>query len=347
MTELTLPAATIAALRTRHVAFLAERLTDERAHGDFVRSFEGAYDHILAQRIRDVVQPDAFVAGLAKILSEKGIKGFGAPIGHEIHRRVLASLRTHDVKLGEYVPDDARTAIDSLISRPDIVPEPLIRRVIEQEATEEILRDVLHDALREFNDSVNPFFAEWGLPALLKRVMPIGSGTVIKSIGAIRGEFDKRLEPEIRKFLLVFSRKAKGKIADFVVSKTSDPTFVALRKNVALFFYEQTLADVVAGVTEDVRGETDRAADAIVLEVVRHEQPRRRLQAALTAFVSENGDKTLGEWLTSIGVTERPELEPLAELLWPHVRLLLESPPARAFFERVAWDFYATLEAKD
>ena len=44
-----------------------------------------------------------------------------------------------------------------------------------------------------------------------------------------------------------------------------------------------------------------------------------------------------------IGVVERPSLEALAELTWPYVRLALESPPARAFYERVVWDFYATI----
>ena len=135
------------------------------------------------------------------------------------------------------------------------LPEDLVHRVFEDEAAEEVLRDVIYDALVEFNDSVNPFFADWGLPSLLKKVMPIGSGTVIKSIGAIRGEFDKRLEPEMRKFLLVFVRKSKKKIAGLIVSKGSDPKFIALRQSVVdhANTFSPGVTDVTAGDTRGTR----------------------------------------------------------------------------------------------
>lgn len=343
MSDVTLSSDVIAALRTKHLEFLAGRLTDDRAKGDFVRSMNGAYDHLLSKPIKELLTPKAFVDGLSRVLSAPAIRGFGAPIGREVHRRVIQALREHQEKLGSFVPGDARSAIDVLVARPDLLPEPLIRRVFEQEATEEMLRDVLYDALREFNDSVNPFFAEWGLPALIKKVMPIGSGTVIKSIGLVRSEFDKRLEPEIRKFLLVFSRKAKGKLADFVIAKSNDAAFVALRKNVVAFFYEQTLAEIVAGVDAAAQEHVDVAAEHIALEVTAHDAPRRALEAALEELVREHGDETLGAWLGALGVDARPELEELAELVWPLARVLLESPPARAFWERVTWEFYDSL----
>lgn len=343
MTELSLPRATIAALRARHVAFLHERLTSDAARGDWVRSFAAGYDHVLSLPVRELVHPAALVAGLEAVLTAEAVRGLVAPVVRDVHRRVLASLRAEDAKLGDYVPARAREAIDALLERPDFPPEPLVRRVFEQEATEDVLRDVLYDALKEFNDSVNPFFAEWGLPGLLKRFMPIGGGAVVKSIQAVRGEFDKRLEPEIRKFLLVFSRKAKGKLADFVVSRSTDPKFVALRKAVATFFYEQTLAELVASVDDDAVGRAEQAAEAIALEVLRRERPRERLREQLEALVAEHGDAPVSSWLAAIGATERPDLENLADLLWPAVRLVLESPPARAFVERVIWDFYATI----
>jgi hypothetical protein len=208
------------------------------------------------------------------------------------------------------------------------------------------MRDILHEALVEFNDTVNPFFAEWALPALIKKVMPIGSGTVLKSISAVRGEFDKRLDPEIRKFLLGFSRRSKKKVADLILSKSGDPKLVALRKSVVAFVYEQTFAQLTRTIDDDARIGIDEAGEAILLEVLRKDRPRERLQAELGRLLAEHGDETLGAWLARIGVTERPALEPLAELLWPAVRFLLVSPPARAFYERVAWDFYASLAAE-
>lgn len=345
MTEISLPPATVAALRSKHIAYLAERLTDDRARGDFVRSFANAYDHVASRPLRELVDPAAAAAVLTDVATAEAVRGFAAPIVRDLHRRVVLALKKDDTKLGDYVPKDARDAIDALLARPDLVPEDLVRRVFDDEATEEVLRDVLYDALVEFNDSVNPFFAEWGLPGLLKRFMPIGSGAVLKSIGAVRAEFDKRLEPEIRKFLLVFMRKSKTKIAGLVVDKSADPKFVSLRRSVVGYFYERTLAELTTTVDDDARDGVDTAAEAVALEVLRRDHPRERLRAELEAFVSERGDATLGEWLASIGAVGRPDLERVAELLWPHVKMLLESPPARAFYERVTWEFYESLAA--
>jgi hypothetical protein len=333
----------VSSLRAKHITYLAERLTGDSARSDFIHSFANAYDHVLSQKIRDLVDPNALASVLTDVVTHDAVRGLAAPVVREVHRRTIASLKTDEAKLGEYVTKEAREAIDALLARPDLLPEDLVRRVFDDDATEEVLRDVLYDALVEFNDSVNPFFAEWGLPGLLKRFMPIGSGTLLKSIGAVRAEFDKRLEPEIRKFLLAFMRKSKSKIADLVVSKGADPKFVSLRKSVAGYFYERTLSELTATVDDDARDHVDTAAEEIALEVLRRDQPRERLAAELARFVEERGDATLGEWLSSIGAVGRPELERIAELLWPHVKLLLESPPARAFYERVTCEFYDSL----
>lgn len=338
--DLSLSPAVISALRTRHLAYLAERLTDDRAARDFRLSFANAYDHVLSRPVRELVDPSRLVDGLAAVLTEPSVRALAMPIGREIHLRAVTSLRKDDAKLGEYVPPKAREALDALVGRADLVPETLVRRVIEQEAIEEILRDVLYDALVEFNDTVNPFFADWGLPALIKRFVPIGSGAVLKSITALRSEFDKRLEPEIRKFLLAFSRRAKDKMADFVVAKGGDPAFVGLRKSVVAFFYDQTIREIVAGWDAPARAHADVAAEEILVATLASARPKERLRAELEAMLAEHGDRPLGEVLAGFGVTARPELEALADLVWPTVRLLLESPPAKAFYERITWEFY-------
>jgi hypothetical protein len=341
--SLVLPPAMIAALRARHVAFLAERLVDDRAKGDFVRSFGAMYDHLLAQPLRSLIDPERLVEGGARILTNEVIRGLVAPIVREVNRRATLSMRSDDAKLGSYVPEEARAAIDELVRRPDLVPEELVRKVFDQDIVEEIMHDTIYDALVEFNQSVNPFFADWGVPALVKRLVPIGSGTILKSMNAVRTEFDKRLEPEIRKFLLGFCRRAKKKLADFVIASAGDPKLVALRQSIVTFLYEQSLASLTKNVDDDARMSADAAGEAITVRVVRDDHARARLRAELEKLLEAHGDDSLGAWLGRIGVTERPDLEPLAELLWPWMRLALTSPPARAFYERVTWDFYATI----
>jgi hypothetical protein len=339
--------ATIDALRTRHAAFLKERLGSERGRADFEAWLAAAHDDLLGRPLREVIDPQAVVAAGHAALTNEAVRGLIAPIVREVTRRVVVALRSEESKLGLYVPKDARAAIDQLLARPDLVPADLIRKILDAEVTEEIMRDVMYDALVEFNESVNPFFAEWGLPALIKRFMPIGSGAVLKSMSAVRAEFDKRLEPEMRKFLLGFSRKSKKKVADIIISSAGDPKLVALRQSVVAFFYEETLAQITQNVGDDVRATAEEAVLAIVLEVLRQERPRERLVAELEKFLTEHGSETVGAWLTRIGVTERPDFGKTADLLWPFVRLGLESPPAVAFYERVTADFYATLASTD
>ena len=330
---------TLEALKKKHIAFLTARLSSESAREDWVRAFRDGYGWALGLRVRDVIDPVALTEGVTKALSAESVKTFFAPIARDLHRRALASMRKDDTRLGDFVPAPARLAIDDLLERPDLVPERLVRKIFEQEAIEEAIRDTLYDGLTEFNQSVNPFFADWGLPALLKR-MPIGGGAILKSMGAMRGEFDKRLEPEIRKFLLAFSRKAKGKLADFFVTKGDDPKFIELRKNVVSFLYSQSIKELVAGVDDAASKKGEVAAEHVVLAALGRDRSRERLREDIDAFLREQGDATFGDWLKAVDATGEPELEAWAELLWPHVKRVLESPVSRAFFDKLTSEFY-------
>ena len=340
-----LPRETLEALKTKHVEFLLTRLGSDAARSDWTKAFRDGYAWALGLRIRDVVDPVALTDGITKALTADSVKALFAPAARDIHRRVLASLKKDEARLGDYVPAPARLAIDDLLERHDLVPERLVRNIFDQEAIEEAIRDTLYDGLMEFNQTVNPFFADWGLPALLKR-MPIGGGAILKSMGAMRGEFDKRLEPEIRKFLLGFSRKAKGKLADFFVTKGGDPASIELRKNVVSFLYSQSMKELLAGVDDSASKKAEIATENIVLETLRRDEPRTRVREGVELFLKEHGDSTFGDWLKAAGATAQPDLDAWANLLWPHVQRTMQSPVARAFFEKVTAEFYDGLASE-
>lgn len=344
MTDLALSPETIAALKQAHIAFLEARLGSEEARADWVRAFRDGYAWALTLKVRDVVDPVAASEGITKALGAESIKTLFAPVARDIHRRVLASMKSDEARLGDYVPAQARLAIDDLLERSDLVPEKLVREVFAQEAVEDAIRDILHDGLKEFNETVNPFFADWGLPALLKR-MPIGGGAILKSMGAMRGEFDKRLDPEMKKFLLVFARKAKVKLADFVITKGGDPNSIALRKNVVSFLYSQSMKELLAGVDDAASKRSEIAAEHVVLTTLEKDHPRELLRKGIEAFLKDHGGATFGEWLGKIGASGEPDLDAWAELLWPHVKRGMESPVARAFFAKITSEFYDGLRA--
>jgi hypothetical protein len=345
MTELALSADTLATLKRKHIAFLETRLSGDAARADWIASFRQGYEWALTQRVRELLKPDALTDGVLRALSSESVQTLFSPVARELSRRAFASLKSDASTVGDYVPEAARTAIQELLDKPDLVPPRLIRKVFEQEAIEEAIRDTLYDGLKEFNEGVNPFFADWGLPALIKR-MPIGGSTIIKSMGAMRGEFDKRLEPEIRKFLLVFSRKAKVKLAEFFITKSGEPKFVELRKNLASYLYGESIKDLVAGVDNTTRASAERAAEQIALDARSRDRVRLRVRALLDELLRDAGDATLGDWLTAVGATGKPELDAFAELMWPHVALALESPVSRAFFAKITEEFYDGLASE-
>ena len=77
-----------------------------------------------------------------------------------------------------------------------------------------------------------------------------------------------------------------------------------------------------------------------MLETLRREEPRLRLKEGLEAFLREHGEATVGDWLKAVGATGEPDLDAWADLLWPDVKRALQSPVARAFFEKLTHDFY-------
>ena len=58
-------------------------------------------------------------------------------------------MKKDKARLGDYVPAQARLAIDDLLERNDLVPERLVRNVFDQEAIEDAIRDILYDGLKE------------------------------------------------------------------------------------------------------------------------------------------------------------------------------------------------------
>ena len=333
---------TLEELKQRHLAFLEQRLTSAQARKDWVRACHDAYEEFLGVRIRDVLDPKTTARLLQRALDDASVRDFFAPALKELHREVLARLKSDRRPVGEYVPAQARLAIDSLLERRDLVPDGLVRKLFEQQAVEDAIDDTLYDALMQFNTTVNPFFADWGLPSILKR-MPIAGGMILSSMEALRAEFDRRLEPEVRRFLNVFSRRATGQIAEMFLARSGDPRLLELRSNLLVFLYTQSISEILAGVGEKEAGNAAEATEQIVRGLLDREASERGLERALASFIDKHGDETIGQWVHAAGATGTPNLEAWADLLWPRVEGVLSSTVFRDFLARITAEFYDTL----
>jgi len=342
MKRLDLSEETIAELRARHTEFLLTRLASEAGRGDLAGALRDAWTASLRIPLREVLEPARLADGIVRVLSEEGTRTLFAPIARDLARQTLAWLRQNDTKLGEHVPAEARQAIERLLERPDAVPERLVREVLQQEAVEHALRDVLYDGLKQFNDTANPFFAEWGIPALLSW-LPVGGSAVRASLDTIRAEFDKRLEPEIRNFLLVFSRQATARLAEVFLARSNDPSVVAMRRHVVAYLYSRSLKELAGALDDDAREQLETASESIAVAVVSSGSLHQELRRGLEGFVAEQGDRSIGEWLAAVGATGEPDIDAWVDLLWPHAVRAIGSPAFRELVDRIAGEFYDSL----
>lgn len=329
------------ALAERQVAWLVRRLTSDRMRAELERDFERIYDAVLARPVSEVVDLPALEAAIDAALTKQQFERATRPATLATHMGILRILRTEKTKVGDLVSEDAKKKIDKLLERPKLVNEKLVRRAIEQDAVEVILRDVLYDALKEFNEKVNPFVAEWGLPGLLKKLGPFGLGPLGKSLDNVRAEFEKRLEPEMRKFLQGFSRKALKRAADLAVAQGDDANAVALRKSIALWVYEQELRELVSNVDD----ENAKLLHEIVVDVTEHgaalEVVRKRRHDAFAALWAANAKQPLGAALGDLGVSARPDFASLVAAIWPMWVAAIQSPAMQARAKELLGEFFA------
>ena len=330
-------------LAERQVNWLIARLTSEQAKAELAADFERIHDAVLARPVRDVIDLAALEAAIDASLTKDVFSRATRPATLASHMGTLRILRTERTKVGQLVADETKKKIDQLLERPKLMNEKLVRRAIEQDAVEEILRDVLFDALKEFNEKVNPFVAEWGLPGLLKKLGPFGLGPLGKSLDNVRAEFEKRLEPEMRKFLQGFSRKALKRAADLAVQKSDDPSSVALRKSLAAWVYEQELRELVSNVDD----EAAKRLHEIVLDVSEHgatlEIVRKKRRDAMSELFALHKDEPLGAALGRHGISARPDFAALAGAVWPAWVATIQSDAMRGRAKALLTEYFASV----
>jgi hypothetical protein len=99
----------------------------------------------------------------------------------------------------------------------------------------------------------------------------------------------------------------------------------------------------VAGVDGQMTETSSFVAERIAFRLLERDETEASLRRAVERLVEEHGDRTIGEWLESIGAPAHPGVETWAELSWPVVAKMLDSEPVRELLEKLSADFYASL----
>jgi hypothetical protein len=339
-----LPSDIIDALKARQMAFFEARLTSPGAEAEWRANAAAVYRELLATPVGRLVDAGAVADALDAALSSEAVAKTARPIAKAALKAVLAELRASHNKLSDFVPGSSWKTLNALLSRPKLFPERLAREVVKQPAVEDVMRDVLYETLKEFSEKVNPFFADWGLPALLGRLSPFGLGGMKKGLESLRAEFDRRLEPEIRKFLQGFAGKGLRDMAEKMIEKSDEPKALDVRRRLAAWVLEQEIAVLMRSLDD----EGTRLAEELGLDIVSHslsveamrEATRERRRALIVAAVEAYKEKPLGEALAALGASPLPDVDAAARAAWPAVRAVLETPAVRAWFAGMIHEFF-------
>ena len=317
---------TLKQLREAQLEHLSNWLQGDRAREAWRKR---AIEHLEAsrnQRLGELVDASALHASIDMVLDADATRHLFRPAARALLQQASERADKREDRPVDLLSEETRGLIEAIAARSEVMNEPLLRTVIEDPAVESVMGDLLFNALDEFNRTVNPFFADWGLPALLNHVPLFGKGAIKKALDNMRRDFDKRLEPEIKKFVKSFARRALDRSITQMLERGGDPELVALRKRIAATLMEQPIAEL-SWPSDSAHGKLalDTATSALA-DLLLHDSTRAELHAMLDELLSRHAEDTVGTWLDLLGVAQL-DLTPLLDAAWPALRSALSSGP--------------------
>jgi hypothetical protein len=320
-------------------AWLKERLGGERGRADWGKLVEAGYDALLGIPLEVLVpaaELDALVDAIVRpeVLVEvvRAWTRHGAPFA-------VAEMKTQVQPLSRRVPPEAEAALLALVSRPGFVHADWIRALFQEAAIEDMLRDTLYRALRDFSTIV---------PRLIMNLLPKSRIPMLGSAGVLgtrlMEELERLLEPEIKAFLAGGTKRALERAADYSVQHSDDPSSVELRKNVVRFILGKSPAFHALPLTEPALADIDTATAAIARRIGELDEVKREVKALLGRLRKLHGNKTLGAVLGELGITHRPPLGAWAAVSWPAIARSLEAAPISAWLEGLADEIAVALD---
>lgn len=272
-------------------------------------------------RIDALVERASVERAVEATLSATVLDGVVQPLCGWIADEAWGAAAQVDVPLGELLGAESCAALHALLAEPSILDAELVRVVTRDPAMEALMRDVLFEALVAFNERTNPFVAAWGVPALLDALPRLGRTAIRGTFDRVRGEFERRLQPEMRRFLETFSRQSLDQMAEVLADKAGEPELVALRKNALDVLLVEPVCDGVWPDGDPRRVHARRALTAAAVHVGRHPAAKTLVDDTVDALWARWSDQPVGEVLAGLGV-ELPDPEPFVAAVWPVVRAL-------------------------
>lgn len=311
---------------------LIERMRSDRGRADHRRLVERGYQALLEARLDAVFPRSAADLVVAAVLKSERLVDLVRPSAGVILSQIAAEMKSDARPLSRFVPPEAEDAIERIAARPGLVDPRWIKAIFQEKAIEAIVADTLYSAIRDFSTVLPRFF----LGLLPTRGLGV-LGTAAGLGGKIMDEVEKRIEPEIRSFLVGGTKRALDRAADFAVAHADDKTSLELRRNLVHFVLKESPAFHARPLEPVVLADVAVIAEAIAARVGESEEIKERARVLLDRFYAAQGAAPVRDFIAALGVKLEPDLDVIAEATWPFLDLFLQTEAVRGFVEeRVA-----------
>ncbi|MBM4357621.1 MAG: hypothetical protein FJ096_05865 [Deltaproteobacteria bacterium] len=314
-------------IREAQLAWFVRWLDGDEARATWVSLVSRGRAVVLAARPADLIDREALPSLVERWLARERIEASVAPVAEQLLIEITRRATLRDESTTELVGFEARRRVEQVAADPLVVSEALVRALLAGPVLEKAVSDLLFEAVDGFSRKVNPFSASWGLPALLDTLPLLGRGAIKMAVQGLQQEFERRLEPETRRFLAGFVRQSLDRAAREVTTRGPEPDLVRLRTELAAAAMSVPLSDLVWSPETTLGKHALAAVRAALVGLAANPVFRDELSRALTQHLDSS--ESIGAICAQRGI-DLPDDAELAAALWPGVRKLLNDAEVMA-----------------
>ena len=200
-------------------------------------------DHLLAQPIAQLVDPDIMaqqtVLTLKEILRTNDTE--------EWVRGQIKTLREHvpNGTARDHLPNEVLEPLHSVVSRPVSLNRDMVGRVIEHGAVEDLLRELLVNALQGFAQRLKPTIPNTGkTSSRLRSLKKVGEGM----LGGLGAEIERQAEHKAKEFVDGILSSVVAQAADELCDPTKAESYGTFRGHILDQLLDTPLHDLAAEV---------------------------------------------------------------------------------------------------
>ena len=316
-------------------ARIDDALFGPNAHDAWRTTLAGAIAAALDAPLGSLIDADALADFLELAAERAFLTDTAKPVATALGRFLLTEAQRDGRPLASYLSTETREAVAAYAIASKPVPTALLEALLAEKGVRAFVEGFLFDAMREFYERANPFFADSGLPAIIKKVIPIGSGAVLKALDVARDEFEKRLEPELKKFLGGFTGRALDSVKAGVGAGSREAA-EGLASTIVGFVLNRPVSELAG----DMRAERIDGAVALAVAMLADldddETYRARRRELVKTFVASNAARPVRDVLADHGIRIAPNVDALADATYPLVRGIVKLAPVRGWFATFA-----------